>query len=182
MADIYGDLIEDTAIVEFLTCIRLVDGPLGLTWQHSSTTSEFLGDFFALRAAAAGLDYNEVRHSIVYLINELLENALKFRAVGDIEIRGALAGERFQLVVSNFLTAQAVERFSALLAELTAGDPGDLLIEGIEANAADSSSSASGLGILTLMNDYGAKLGWKFDQQENDGTARLRTFAALDLA
>ena len=43
--------------------------------------------------------------------------------------------------------------------EITAGDPGDLLIQRIEANAAGT-GSGSGLGILTLMNDYGVRLTW----------------------
>src|SRR6185437_15653096 len=110
MDNIYGDILEEGTTGSFATTIRLIEGVLGLTWQHSSTTSEFLGDFFALRGAATGLDYNEVRHSIVYLVNELLENALKFRAPGDIEIRSALDDGRFELIVSNLVARPTMDR------------------------------------------------------------------------
>ena len=107
--------------------------------------------------------------------------ASQIEAPGDIEITAGLSGARFELIVSNLVTEATAERFAALLAELTSRDPGELLIERIEANAADETSSASGLGLLTLMNDYGARLGWNFDRQGTDGIARLSTYAALDL-
>lgn len=179
----YGTIAHANGTAAFSSVITLFDGPIDLAWQHSSTTSEFLGDFYALRCAATGGDYNEARHSIVYLVNELLENALKFRASGDIEIASSLEDGRFELVVSNTVADGTAARFQALLAELTARDPGELLIERIEANAADETSSASGLGLLTLMNDYAARLGWAFHADDRpDGAVRLRTFAALDIA
>src|SRR5690606_17266175 len=114
----------------FANAIRLFDcGPLEMSWQHSSTTADFLGDFFALRAARSGLDYGEVCHSIIFLVNELLENALKFRAPGDIDIRGELDGMSFRFSVGNRVTPEAAGRFSELLREITTGDPGELLIE-----------------------------------------------------
>ena len=69
----------------------------------------------------------------------------------------------------------------ALLAEVTTRDPGDLLIERIEANAADENSSVSGLGILTLMNDYGARLGWNFREDASGQTIILSTHATFTL-
>jgi hypothetical protein len=48
-------------------------------------------------------------------------------------------------------------------------------------SAADENSSASGLGILTLMNDYGARLGWIFTEAPAAGTVTLSTFASLSL-
>lgn len=162
--------------------LRLADGPIDLSWHHCSTTSEFLGEFFALRRKASIDDYNEIRHSIGYLVNELLENAIKFRAPGDILIESSLEGGRFELKVTNLIDMQIATRFNALLVELTSRNPGDLLIERIEANAADASSSGSGLGLLTLMSDYGARLGWTFHIIADAGPVRLTTFAVLDIA
>lgn len=162
------------------TRLRLCDGPLDLSWHHCSSTSDFLGEFFATQSAAQALDYNEARHSIGYLANELLENAIKFRAAGDITVDAWLDGATLALVVRNAIDAATAARFQALLAELTAGDPGDLLIQRIEANAADPGSGGSGLGLLTLMSDYGARLGWHFVPAE-DALVALETQARLDL-
>jgi hypothetical protein len=161
--------------------LRLAEGPLEISWQHCSLTSDFLGDFFA-EHAAGGVDAHDMRHSIGYLVNELLENAVKFRAPGDIEIEAGIHDATFGLCVQNRVNADTAERFQRLLAEITAGDPGELLIERIERNAADPDASGSGLGILTLMNDYGAELGWKFLPDAEEGLYRLETYAALRLS
>lgn len=162
--------------------LRLADGPIDLAWHHCSTTSEFLGEFFALRRKSSVDAYNEARHSIGYLVNELLENAVKFRVPGEIVVECSLEGGNFELKVTNLVDEPTAARFNKMLVELTSRNPGDLLIERIEANAADEGSSGSGLGLLTLMSDYGARLGWTFHHVADAGAVRLTTFAALNIA
>lgn len=159
----------------------LADGPLELSWHHCSTTSDFLGDFYATQALAATVSYNETRHGIGYLVNELLENAIKFRARGDIRIESSLDGTNFEIKVINYIDEVTSQRFRALLEEIMARDAGELLIEKIESNAANPSSTGSGLGLLTLMSDYGARLGWIFKPGPSGSPTRLETFAALTL-
>lgn len=177
----FGETRVNNGTGAFGMSIMLSEGPLALGWQHASATCEFLGDIFATRHAKAGQDYSEARHSIIYLVNELLENAIKFRSPGDIELRCSLENGNFELLVRNCTSSKVASGFQSLLAEVTSRDPGELLIERIEANAADESSSASGLGILTLMNDYGARLGWTFDDAPTDGEVVLSTHASLKL-
>jgi hypothetical protein len=168
----------------FASRIRLADGPLGLAWHHCAATANVLGDFFALRRATSQQAYTETRHGISYLVNELLENAVKFGEPGDIIIESALDGDLFEVKIVNSISPGTARRFQEMLAELTARDPGELLIARIEANAADAGASGSGLGLLTLMNDYGARLGWIFhDAAAGAGEPiGLDTFAALDLS
>lgn len=161
--------------------LQLPEGPLGLAWHHCDTTAEFLGEFFALQRDADGMSRSETRHGIGYLANELFENAVKFRSPGDILIESSLEGDRFEIVVSNYVAPDVARRFQSMLADLTSRDPGDLLIERIEANAADPSLSGSGLGLLTLMSDYGARLGWTFDDTADGKPLNLKTRAALVL-
>lgn len=162
--------------------LSFVDGPLDFGWIHCGATAEFLGNFVGGLAAKAGLDANEVRHSITYLTNELLENAVKFRApgAGGVVLETRFDGAIFELVLSNFAPQETIIRFQTFLAELESRDPGDLLIERIEANALDP-SNGSGLGILTLMNDYGVRLGWTFEQQAEGAPVRVEIYAALTL-
>lgn len=161
------------------TTITLVDGPIQLSWQHCTATSEFLGEFFAFLNAADERKFNEKRHSIGYLANELLENAIKFRSAGDILVQTSLQDARFEMRVVNCVDAAVAERFKTLLDEITSRDPSELLIERMEANAADPESHASGLGLLTLMNDYDVQLGWTFEPKDSGETFQLETFAAL---
>lgn len=178
----YGETTLLNGSGAFGKSLTLAEGPLDLTWHHASTTSEFIGEFYALRSGALSLDYNETRHSIGYLVNELLENAVKFRHPGNISVDTSIEGARFEIRVSNLVNRETAERFSKLLEEITSRDPGELLIERIEANAEDATSSASGLGLLTLMSDYGAKLGWEFLDNGAGEPIRLNTFAALTLS
>jgi hypothetical protein len=182
MQDVFGETTLTVSDRAFGQRLLLAEGPLELDWQHCSVTSEFLGDLFAMRAARDGLDDNDVRHSIGYLANELLENAVKFRHPGDIAIDARLEGRRFALRVTNLVSPETAIRFKALLAEITSRDPGELLIEKIEANAENPDTSGSGLGLLTLLSDYGARLGWRFETDAPSGAIRLETFAVLDWA
>lgn len=177
----FGDIARNNRSGAFAMRIVISDGPLGVSWQHASETCEFLGDVFALRHARQGADYNDARHSIIYLVNELLENAIKFRVPGAIRVDCSLEDGNFELTVSNDTAADVADRFQTLIEEIISRDPGELLIERIEANAADQNSSGSGLGLLTLMNDYGARLGWDFRTAASGAAITLSTHAALTL-
>ena len=72
---------------------------------------------------------------IIYLVNELLENAIKFRVPGAIRIDCSLEGGNFELTVSNDTAPEVASRFQSLIEEIISRDPGELLIERIEANA-----------------------------------------------
>lgn len=161
--------------------LQLAEGPLGLAWHHCGTTAEFLGEFFALQQEASGNSRSETRHGVGYLTNELFENAVKFRSPGDIFIETSMEGSRFELTVTNRIDPDVAQRFQAVLVEMTTRDPGDLLIERIEANAEDPSSSGSGLGLLTLMSDYGAQMGWTFEEIPGEAPLRIDTYASLNL-
>jgi hypothetical protein len=177
----YGYTDYDPSSFEARNRIEFPVGPLHMTWQHCSQTAEFLGEFFAVQARQRRFNENEARYNIAYLANELLENVVKFRTPGDVELESAIDGSTFRMMISNWLAAETASRFQGKLKELLARDPGELLIERIEANAAEPLGTASGLGLLTLMNDYGARLGWTFRQTAPGEPIHLRSFAALAL-
>ncbi len=178
----FGEIDFSNSRSAFAYTLRLAEGALDLSWHHCGTTAEFLGEIFALRVATARFDYNEARHSIGYLVNELLENAVKFRSPGDIVIESSFDGGLFEIRVTNLIGEETATRFKLMLARITSRDPGEMLIERIEANAAGASPGGSGLGLLTLMSDYGVRLGWTFDPRAEDNATRLQTYAALKLS
>lgn len=182
MISTYGDTELSNDPSAFRSRLRLADGPLDLSWHHCNTTAEFVAEIYARRCRVSQGDYNDARHSISYLLNELIENAVKFRYPGDVFIEATLNGKHFEVKVSNLVEPAISERFQSLLDGMVGRDPGELLIERIEANAEDANSSGSGLGLLTLMSDYGARLGWIFTGTDGNEPVRLETFAALELA
>ncbi|RWL93402.1 MAG: ATP-binding protein [Mesorhizobium sp.] len=167
---------------ESVSRLRLFDGPLDLSWRHCATTSDFIADLFALRFQSSRNDYMEVRHSIGYVVNELIENAVKFRAPGEIVIEASMDSECFKLKVSNDVDNENASEFQSLLADITVGDPKDLLIQRIEENAANPDVARSGLGLLTLMSDYGARLAWIFSPADESDRIYLETYASIPIA
>lgn len=162
-------------------CLTLMAEPLDLSWHHCGVTSDFLGEYFS-RSCDRSIDAVDARHSISYMINEILENAIKFRHGGDIEIRSSLEGETFEIQIVNCVNPDTATRFQAHLTDLLQREPGELLLERIEENALNPDSSGSGLGLLTLMSDYGAKLGWSFVSERVSEGVELTTYASLRLS
>jgi hypothetical protein len=84
------------------------------------------------------------------------------------------------LLEHNETDTQAVRKFQAFIEELVTSDPSELYIRHLEENAQDESDRQSGLGLLTMMNDYLAKLGWKFETvQKNPEVLALTTMVQL---
>lgn len=178
MTTLYGLKDLATGTGEDVTRLRLFDGPLDVCWKHCAITSDFVAEFVALRYRTSRSLYKEVRHNVGYLTNELIENAVKFRTAGEIVVEVSIATNAFRAKVSNFIDEDTAERFRHLLSEITAGDPGELLIERIEANATGS-GAGSGLGLLTLMSDYGAHFAWIFGTSTRNSEIPLETYASI---
>jgi hypothetical protein len=180
----FGQKAELNGALQHVTKIQFCAAELGLKWSHCSICADFLSQWYTNVLSANGFagKLKDAGHGISYMANELIENAVKFRAGGDVDIEAGLAGNLFVLEIGNWIADETRRRFQGLLEEITNGDPGELLIERIEANAAGE-SSGSGLGLLTLMNDYGAKIAWRFEKKEMaaDAPIHLTTTAHLNL-
>lgn len=182
MTTLYGPADIAIGMRESVSRVTLFDGPLELKWHHCATTSDFFAELFALPFHASRNDYKEVRHNIGYVVNELIENALKFREPGEIVVEAAMEQGNFKVKVTNVIAEASAADFQRLLAEITMGDPADHLIRRIEANAEDADATGSGLGLLTLMSDYGARLAWIFSPTEAVNRIHLETYATIPVS
>jgi hypothetical protein len=180
----FGQPAELNGSLQHLTKIQFCAEQLALKWSHCSSCADFLSQWYTNVLSANGFSGNltEASHGIAYMANELIENAVKFRVGGDVAIEAGLAGKSFVLEIGNWIADDTSRTFQGLLEEITNGDPGELLIQRIEANAAGV-SGGSGLGLLTLMNDYGARISWRFEKKEMAANApvHLTTTAQLNL-
>ncbi|MEK1897710.1 MAG: ATP-binding protein [Rhizobium sp.] len=159
--------------------LLLLDGPLDLAWKHSGMTSDFIAEMMAPRFRPSRRLYNQLKQDIGYLANELIENAIKFRARGEVVVEALAQTDFIRLRVSNFIDSETAARFQRLLVNVTSGDPGDLLIRQIEASATATTGSTSGLGLLTLMSDYEVQFAWLFEEDSVHERTRLETYAAM---
>ena len=161
--------------------LRLLDGPLDLAWKHSGMTSDFLAEMMVSRFRPPKRIYNQLKQDIGYLANELIENAIKFRIRGEVVVEALAQADCLRLRVSNFVDRETAGRFKQLLRKVTSGDPSELLIRQIEANATATTGNASGLGLLTLMSDYEVQMAWLFQEDDPYDRTRLETYAAMSI-
>jgi hypothetical protein len=113
----------------------------------------------------------EIKSAVSYIANELLENAMKFNdetSEYPIDIKLELKSDGVIFSVANTIPPQAVGKFQAYIQQLLDSDPNELYIEQLEKNAADESCTDSGLGLLTMLSDYSAKIGWNFQTVQKD--------------
>lgn len=172
MVEIFGDFVEELpASEEFLT---LTFSPSSVSlkqrWRNSGLSADFMADYFTTffpKSDATEISTKAEAMSVVsFIANELLENAMKFNdetSKHPISLTLQLHKNRLMFLATNSINPQAVENFQETIQELTMRDPGELLIQQMEKNAEDDTNTNSGLGLLTMMNDYLTKLGWKFE-------------------
>lgn len=172
----FGHFTEMSSTQEYLI-ISFSSATLSIQdrWRNNSLSADFLanywGTFFPAHPNETKHHRVEVQDTVSYTANELLENAIKFSyepAKIPIRIGIYLSTHILRFYVSNSVDPESVAQFQAYIQELLTEDPGDLYIRQLERNASDEDNTESHLGFLTLLNDYDARLGWKFETVQDD--------------
>ncbi|MEO1561469.1 MAG: ATP-binding protein, partial [Cyanobacteria bacterium J06632_19] len=89
-------------------------------------------------------------------------------ALYPITLHTQIENNKIRLFVDNSILPSQAKNFQVFIRELLNSNPDELFIRKLEENAEDENTGSSGLGFLTMINDYSAKLGWKFDIVEKD--------------
>lgn len=178
MTKIFGHFIDKTFNSEEYLILGFSPSsiPLQQRWRNNGLSADFLADymttFFPNDTNADGVEkQDEIKSAVSYIANELLENAMKFNDPNSqhpISIQIQLHTDYIGFSVTNSISQQASETFQAYLQKLIHSDPQALYIQQLEFNAEQESCSGSGLGLLTMINDYMAKVGWKFQTIKKD--------------
>jgi hypothetical protein len=178
MIQIFGDFIEQTPSHEYLIIgFSPSSIPLQQRWRNNGLSADFLADYLTTFFPGNEDDPStidrqaEIKSAVSYIANELLENAMKFNdetSEYPIDIKLQLKSDGLIFSVANSIPEQAVGKFQAYIQQLLASDPSELYIQQLENNAADESCTDSGLGLLTMLSDYSAKIGWKFQTVQKD--------------
>ncbi len=189
MTDVFGDYLEflpespEYLIIGFSPS----SVPLKQRWRNNGLSADFLADylttFFPAKDDITEQQQSEVRSAVSYIANELLENAMKFNDETSelpISIRLQIRSDKIIFMTSNSIPAKNVAKFKSFLQKLSEVDPSTLYLQRLEEIAKDDSNSNSGLGLLTMLNDYFAKLGWKFETvPEYPGVVKVTTMVQL---
>lgn len=182
MIEIFGDYIEnlppghDYLDIGFSANSR----PIKHRWRNNRLSAYFVADYLSTFMPVEDEDTEgerrreECKSSVSYVANELLENAMKFHSsTGNYPIRFGIhfienPEIKIVLLARNSITQDVRKNFQNFIQELISSDPSDLYILHLERNAEEENSNKSGLGFLTMINDYSAKIGWKFESLEDN--------------
>lgn len=183
MTEIIGEFSNDLPQgQEYLTLVFSPSSiPLKQRWRTNGLSADFMADYFATffpgkedATTEANLQA-EVKSAVSFIGNELLENAMKFTDDTldyPISLTLQMHNDKLVFIATNSVKTQGIEKFQAFAQELATSDTDELYLRHLEQNGADDLDSSppsaiSGLGLLTMINDYQAKLGWKFEAIQN---------------
>ena len=191
MAQIFGNFTDELPVnQEYLTIAFSPSSvPLKQRWKTNGLSADFMADYFATffpgsEEPTSEIDSQaEVKNVVSFIANELLENAMKFNdetSPHPISIRLHMDSHRLVFLATNSVHPQAVKNFQKYIEKLTNSDPSELYLHHLENSATDDSDRESQLGLLTMINDYLAKLGWKFETvQKNPDVITVTTMVQL---
>ncbi len=184
MCEIFGDFREDLPETdhEFLKIgFSPSSMPIKQRWRNNGLSADFAADylttFFPVTVdnPASRRQQAEIKNAVSYIANELLENAMKYSidaAKYPIKFSLHLLSEgsaiRVVLKTINSVSSQNLEKLHSFIQEFLAANPEEFYVQQLEKSAADETSSASGLGLITMKNDYQAELGWKIERCTSD--------------
>ena len=174
---IFGEFIDkfppehDSLELTFTPCSR----PIKQRWRNNRLSAYFVADYLSSflpvdeQDASSEKRIKESKGAVSYIANELLENAIKFTEENSTyKVKFGihfLADNEVVAVIfaTNYANSQTVNKFQGFIKELlSCDDPNELYLQQLEKNA-ETESETSGLGLLTMINDYSAKIGWRFE-------------------
>lgn len=182
MPQIFGDFVESFPLPQDSLELSFTPNslPIKKRWRHNRLWANFMADYFSNFLPVDEDDpaqkrrIKESKGAVSYVANELLENAIKFNDRGtNFQIKFGIyfikeADLTAVLFATNSVSPEGLDKFQKFIQELLCSDPEKLYVQQIEKSAQEENSGASGLGFLTMINDYSAKIGWKFEIVQKD--------------
>jgi hypothetical protein len=182
MPQIFGDFVESFPPAQDSLELTFTPNslPIKKRWRSNRLSANFMADYFSNFLPVDENDpaqkrrIKESKGAVSYVANELLENAIKFNNQGtNFKIKFGIyfieeADLTAVLFATNSVSAEGLDKFQKFIQELLCSDPEKLYVQQIEKSAEEENSGASGLGFLTMINDYSAKIGWKFEIVQKD--------------
>lgn len=171
MQQSFGNFLDPVDTVEHLVIhFSPTSLPLQLRWRNNGLSADFLAEYWATFFPASDRlsqqRQSEIKGAINYIANELLENVMKFSyesADYAVDLKLYLLNDEFRFYSRNAIAPQTVPSFQQRIQELLNGNPQELYLHQIECNAQNPDKNNSQLGLLTMINDYGAQLAWRFE-------------------
>ncbi|MBN1796984.1 MAG: hypothetical protein JW822_00285 [Spirochaetales bacterium] len=143
---------------------------MSANWRRVSLTADYLAKYYSYyfpykEKALFTMSRNEAENTLSFVINELIENTAKYSNTPKKNVTIKLDFEEKHLIfhISNYVNQNTAQEFIKICKEIFEKNTEELYIKKLEENA-ETGKGGSGLGYLTLINDYNLELGFKFEK------------------
>jgi hypothetical protein len=155
--------------------------PFKKRWENNGVSADFIAEYFRNfyvgKQESRGETSDEMmvenlRDGVKYIANELLENAMKFQEASvpyTAQIFLSLCAQKIVFRVTNGITVEQLAGLKAFIRKVTEEDPNELYFEAMRNSALEENTGRSGLGLLSMICDHGARLGWRFSTVKPEG-------------
>jgi hypothetical protein len=173
MIQTFGDAIDEPPrykeylILEFSPSTA----PLSQIWRNNGVSADFMADYLTTFFEKDWARQKQIKETVSYIANELLENAMKFydkTSHCSIRVQLYWCSDCLLFFVTNSIPSQTVAAFQTYLQVLTSTDPEELWMEKLTNNLDQDDQTQPGLGLLTMLVHHEAKLRWKFETLKTD--------------
>ncbi len=162
--------------------------PLEEHWGNIALTADFVADyvfpFLLYPNQDTGVEPPEsVKESVRFVVNEMLENSMKYHnstTTEPIQFRLILLPQAVMFYTSNSVSPAQADKLQNDIQRILHVDPNVLYLQQVERIVAQDAAKSE-LGLLTLVLDYKASLGWKFEPgTDSQSTQTLTTLVRLE--
>ncbi len=177
MTQIFGEFIEKHPTREKLTLEFLPDSiSVEEFWRNNDLSANFIADFLTTFVTKNDQEESnlqrqaEIKSSMSYIANELLENSVKYCHQASqlpITIKLYIDRKKIRFFVTNCISHLRAANLQGVIYQISHANPEELYISHLEKNSVDEYSFKSGIGFLSMINDYSANLAWKFEAIED---------------
>jgi hypothetical protein len=179
MTQVFGHFIEELPPQdEYLTIgFSPSSRPLKKRWENNGLSADFIAEYFKTffvsqdEETLSLVAIENLKDGVKYIANELLENAMKFQDESvpfTAKIGFSLYNDRLIFRVTNGINDEQIESFQAIIKQLLTEDSDELYLQAMKSNARKDVNAPSRLGLLSMICDYSAKLGWKFEKLQTE--------------
>ncbi len=156
-------------------------------WRNYGLSADFLGDYFANFFPGGDVPESTInlkdtiKATVSYIANELLENAVKYSdesVLLPVSITLRLFDQDIVFQVTNYANQIVAQQYQQFVQTLQAADIDELYTQQLEKTALGEGGSS--MGILTIIQDYAAQGGWRFEQLiENPSISKVTVMMHL---
>jgi hypothetical protein len=167
---VVGTYRQDTSPSRTLIRLSLLPRDMAMQWRRCGLTADFVAGFFAYRYPRC----RPTQNSLSTILNEIVENAVKFSSPDDSPIEISLfdADDEIVLQVDNWAQHEQASRFlETARAVLDAADLEARYMDTLRKNAL--TADASGIGLLTLIHDFKVAVGVRLAPAKGPGFSRI---------